>query len=302
MGARWLYMLPALLLSAIAVVLAIMGLAREPAPAPNQAAPGIVMQVTEQQIEDALKHSYWVATRELGIGAQISENDFRKVGVSVPLVEALPSDQSVVGTVLRRNVREGEILARSHLQPANKLAQVVPAGYRAVAIAIDNVSAVGGFLKAGDLVDILAHFRNGGDDDRQPTAMVVLSSIEVLAVHGRMEEPSTEDERQQEQQRGRNATAVLAVPREDLSRLMLAEANGALRLALAGQGREHRDGDETETATADGKPSSADAAAALARFEDLFPKKQRAPARPAAPRGDRVEVFEGSSSRSTYVH
>lgn len=56
MGARWLYMLPALILSVVAVVLALVGLAREPAPSQGDAS-DVAMQVTDEQIADALKLS-----------------------------------------------------------------------------------------------------------------------------------------------------------------------------------------------------------------------------------------------------
>lgn len=298
MGARWLYMLPALILSVVAVILALIGLARDPAP-PEGGSPGVVMQVTEDQIADALKHSYWVATRELNIGAAIEEDDFRKVAVSVPLAEALDVDTVITGKQLRRNVREGEILAKSHLEASNRLAQSVPADFRAMAVAIDNTSAVGGLLQPGDLVDVLAHFRKGQDDE--PTAQILLNSIEVLAVHGRLQDAPSEDDEQQ-QRRSRNSTAVLAVPREDMPRLLLADSNGDLRLAMAGEARQ-QDDTEGEEAGAEvaAKRDDKDAISLTTKLETLFPQK-RQPARRAGPKGEKVEVYEGSTSRSTYVH
>ncbi|MDX1802978.1 MAG: Flp pilus assembly protein CpaB [Alcanivorax sp.] len=290
MGARWLYMLPALLLSALAVILALIGLARHP-DSSGKSAPGVVMQVTEDKVPDALKHSYWVATHELNIGTVIQKDDFRRVGVSVPLAQAVPADTPVEGELLRRNVREGEILAKTHLEAGNRLAQNVPAGFRAIAINIDNVSSIGGLLQPGDLVDVLASFRNG--EDKKPTAMILLSSIEVLAVKGRIED-APENTADDQQTRGRNATAVLAVPREDLVRLLVADANGQVRLAMAGAAQQHGQG-EGPTPVAAGKDNSM-----TTKLEDLFP--HRAVRSSAPSRGDKVEVFEGSTSRSTYVH
>lgn len=312
MGARWLYMLPALLLSLLAVVLAFMGLAREPESS-GASSPGVVMQVTEQQLEEALKHSYWVATRELNIGTTIGEEDFRKVGVSVPLAEAVPSGEPVQGKLLRRNVREGEILSKSHLQASNRLAQAVPAGFRAFSIGISDVSGVGGLLQPGDLVDVLAHFKNG--EEQQPTVMILLNSIEVIAVYGQLEEAATDPEAEQQQRRGRNATAVLAIPREDLPKLFLADTNGDLRLALAGEAQhreaspEEKGGQELAQVETDGageteKKDASEDPILMTKISDLFPEKKKAqPVRRApAPRGQRVEVYEGSTSRSTYVH
>lgn len=335
MGARWLYALPALVLSALAVILALVGLSREPTPVevPTEPASGFVMQVTEEQIEEALEHTYWVALKELSIGTELQEDDFRVVGVSVPLPDALPSDESIAGRTLRRNLRAGEILARAHLEAVNRLAREVPSGFRAFAISINDVSSVGGMLQPGDLVDVVVHFSRGQDDE--PTALFLLNSIEVLAVYGRLEE-SVNQQEEERQQRGSNRgsnTVVLAIPREDIPRLMVADTNGAIRLALAGTAREKAEESalseeeqaawksfaqlETETETEEGDEEAREAAPApkeatevdpvvATKLDDVIPesKKKPTPQRtaPARPRGERVEVIEGSSSRSTYVH
>lgn len=335
MGARWLYALPALVLSALAIVLALVGLSREPTPVeiPTESSSGFVMQVTEEQIEEALEHRYWVALKDLSIGAELKEEDFRAVGVSVPLPDALPSDEPIDGRSLRRNLRAGEIIARAHLEAVNRLAQEVPSGFRAFALSINDVSSVGGMLQPGDLVDVVVHFSRGQDDE--PTALFLLNSIEVLAVYGRMEEAVGQQE-EERQQRGSNRgsnTVVLAIPREDIPRLLVADTNGAIRLALAGSAREKTDSQlsedeqaawdafaqleegeaaDTGDSTAAAKQAKTTKEAAeidpvvATKLDDVVPesKKKATPQRaaPARPRGERVEVIEGSSSRSTYVH
>lgn len=296
MGARWLYMLPALILSVVAVALALLGLARDPAPS-GDGASSAVTQVTEEQIADALKFSYWVATRELSVGDTIEEEDFRKVGVSAPLSAAVTADTPITNQLLRRDLREGEILAESHLEVSNRLAQAVPPDFRAFAVAIDDTSAVGGLLEPGDLVDVLAHFKKG--EDKEPTALVLLDGVEVLAVKGRLQDAPAEDERAQT--RNRNSTVVLAVPREELPRLLLADSNGELRLVMAGEAvqqdpAEVPDGEEqiAEKASEQGDIKM------TTKLDTLFPQKTQ-PVRRSAPRGNRVQVYEGSTSRSTYV-
>lgn len=286
MRSRWLYMLPALLLSALAVVLALFGLSRPPAVEAGSA-PGVVMQV--ETSSENFKHLYWVAAQEMNLGSTIKAGDFLEVGVSVPLAEAVKTDMPVTGKLLRRNIREGEILAHSHLEASNRLAQVVPAGFRAFAVAVDNTSAVGGLLQPGDLVDVLVHFRKGRDG--QPTTMILLNGIEVLAVHGRLQEQEQADRDQQQGRNHRNNTVVLAVPREDMPLLLLADTEGEVRLAMAGQARQQTAEQATEEQTA--------TLHLVTDFETLFPRKKQAPQRA---QGERVEVYEGSTSRSTYVH
>ena len=69
-----------------------------------------------------------------------------------------------------------------------------------------------------------------------------------------------------------------------LAAVLLAEEEGALRLAVVASE------DKSVAAGGSSKP---------VYYRDLFPGKA-APARRAAP-GQRVEVYEGSDSRSTYV-
>ena len=291
MGSRWLYMLPAILLSVLAVILALVGLARMPDPDQQQGT-GTVIQVVEER-EPTLRYEYWVGTRELPVGTTMRDEDLARIAVSVPLADAVTADTNMAGQLLRRNLRKGEVLARTHLEAGNQLARAVPAGYRAFAIPIDDVVAAGGLLKPGDLVDVLASFRTG--QDAQPTAMILLSSIEVLAVNGQLDGVDAAQENAPQQRSSRNSSAVLAVPRDDLTRLLVASDNGSLRLAVAGEARfdADKDGDTAPAATTDNKSD-------VMKLDSLFPKPQRAA--PTARPGERVEVIEGSSSRSTYVH
>src|SRR5205823_1606900 len=56
----------------------------------------------------------------------------------------------------------------------------VPTGTRAITIAADNLSAVGGFVKPGDRVDVVANMDMGAQGW---VAKVVLQNVQVLAVN-----------------------------------------------------------------------------------------------------------------------
>ncbi|EUC68355.1 hypothetical protein Y017_05275 [Alcanivorax sp. 97CO-5] len=297
MGARWLYMLPALMLSVVAVILALVGLARDPSPAKPERA-GADEALAQQRAADKPKYTYWVATRELNIGSIVADDDFQKIDVSAPLSSALQADAQVVGQRLFQHVRNGEILTQVHLEAGNRLAQSVPAQFRAFAIDIDNASAVGGLLEPGDLVDVLVHFRKGQDE--QPTSMILLKAIEVLAVKGQLQDADKTDE-EKEKSRSRNATAVLAIPREALPKLLLADSNGELRLAMAGEdiGSEQNESAGGGAVGLSGKEQKE--LMLTTKLDSLFPEKKPVRRSVAPPRGNKVEVYEGSTSRSTYV-
>ena len=106
MGARWLYMLPALILSVVAVILALVGLARDPSPAKPERA-GADEALAQQRAADKPKYTYWVATRELNIGSIVADDDFQKIDVPVLFGKKFfgvasvfigPSFQYVLGT------------------------------------------------------------------------------------------------------------------------------------------------------------------------------------------------------------
>ena len=279
MSNRLLYLLPALVLAILALVLALVGLERQH----QQAAASPVVMVAKGQPEKT-GHTYWVATHDKEVGSTLEKDDLTQVTANVPLEAAIPTSSDLSGKQLRRALRAGEIVTRSHLEAESLLARAVAPGYRAVAIPIDDVVATGGLLAPGDLVDVLASFRRGPGRDNEPLAMVLLQGIEVLAVKGQLHDLPASDK---DSNNKRNATAVLSVPATELARLMLASSAGTLRLAATGSGKAERDGTSRSSKQ-------------VVKLAQLLPQAPRPAAR--APTGQKVEVFEGAQARSTYVH
>ena len=278
MGSRLLYMLPALAVALVALILAVVGLSRNPASSLAVAPEDRDRTVKEQQ---APGFRYWVVTESLNIGDTLSEDALAVVSSPAPIANVLTADKDVVGKELRQFARPGELLSRNHLESGGTLPGTLPAGFRALAVAVDDVVMAGGLVTPGDLVDVVVAFRKGDGERDNPAAMVLLSNIQVLAVKGAMAEAQSDQGREQQR---RNNSVVLAVPSDKMPAVLLAEEEGALRLAVVAS-------EDTKAATGDSsKP---------VYYRDLFPGKA-APARRAKP-GQRVEVYEGSDSRSTYV-
>ncbi|RJG18327.1 Flp pilus assembly protein CpaB [Alcanivorax profundi] len=276
MGSRLLYMLPALVVALVALILALAGLNRDPAPSL-----GVDQQRERETQPQAPAYRYWVVTESLNVGDTLEEESLAVVSSPAPIANVLNADEKVVGKALRQFARPGELLSRNHLEPGGTLPGNVPAGFRAVAVAVDDVVMAGGLLQPGDLVDVVVAFRKGMERDN-PAAMVLLNHVQVLAVKGAMAVADTEAA--SEAQR-RNHTVVLAVPGEKVPALLLAAEEGVLRLAVVAS----EDKAVADTSRA-GKP---------VYFRDLFPAGTKSA--PKAAPGQRVEVYEGSDSRSTYV-
>ncbi|MED5387944.1 MAG: Flp pilus assembly protein CpaB [Pseudomonadota bacterium] len=278
MGSRLLYMLPALVVALVALILALVGLSRDPAPA-------LVVQdetaADQTREKEAPSYRYWVVTESLNVGDTLDEEVLAVVASPAPIPNVLTADEKVAGKELRQYARPGELLSRNHLEPGGTLPSTLPAGFRAVAVEVDDVTMAGGLLQPGDLVDVVASFRDSEKDD--PAAMILLRNLQVLAVKGAMAAASNDQDRESQR---RNKTVVLALPKDKVATLLLAAEEGTLRLAVVA----------SEDKAAD---DSGDKKSKPVYYKDLFPAA-RAPAPRATP-GQKVEVYEGSDSRSTYV-
>ncbi len=289
MGSRLLYMLPALAVALVALILALVGLSRDPTPALVVKDEGAD---TVSSAQDAPSYRYWVVTQSLNVGDTLDEESLAVVSSPAPIANVLTADETVVGKELRQFARPGELLSRNHLEPGGTLPGALPSGFRAVGVAVDDVVMAGGLLQPGDLVDVVVAFRKVERDN--PAALVLLRSIQVLAVKGAMAAASSEQDREAQR---RNNTVVLAVPKDKVPPLLLAAEEGSVRLAVVasddkdtGSGGTNKD-NVASTRESKGKP---------VYYKDLFPAT-RAPAPKAKSPGQRVEVYEGSDSRSTYV-
>lgn len=298
-ASRAIYMLPALVLSALAIILAVIGLSREPAaPPPAQTAATVPEQGSETSAAPAeeLSHRYWALAHAVEPGRQLAEDDLMMIASPQPLAGAFPVEEDITGRTLRRAGRTGEVLASHHLEYGGALAATLQPGFRAMALPVDEVSGVGGLLAPGDLVDVLANFRDGGDQRGQPSAMVLMRNVELVAVGGLLQ--GQEPDPESRDRRGRSGTVVLAVPEASVPRLALAAANGSLRLTAVAA-RDISEVESGEDIEARIERVAVKPGEGLVHYRELFPAPpRRAPARPSGPQ---VEVIEGSQTRSINV-
>lgn len=142
---------------------------------------------------------------------------------------AIRDIKQVIGKVAVQPVMAGEQILQTRLldsAKANHLAYSIPVSKRAVSIAVDHVSGVGGQIKAGDRVDIIAVLDISaplpqGGEINQSFSIVTLQDIEVLAVSDNNDGNG----------KG-NQTLTLAVSVEEAPPLVLAAERGKLRMLL----------------------------------------------------------------------
>lgn len=222
----------ALLVLAALLALLAWQVARQAAvPRPAQgAAPTHAVVVTTRAVEagkplpaDALK------VMQLPIDPTGAYQDVARVAGQVPVV-ALGANVPVL---------EGQLLAG--------LARQVPEGQRAMAVAVDEVIGVGHQVQPGDYVDVFVVLRRDSQEIADSQARMLLSRLRVLAYGaGAVNEAKRAEGAEQMMARREGAkTAVLSVPLEQVSKLVMAQQAGRLALALRNPRDETPPGEDT---------------------------------------------------------
>ena len=104
-----------------------------------------------------------IATHDLSVGTRIQDSDVsvRQVNpASVPAGVLKVSDQAI-GQVVSSPILEGQFVDARQVAPSRNASLLgtglnVPAGYRIIGLPIAPAAAVGGVLKPGDRVDVMA--------------------------------------------------------------------------------------------------------------------------------------------------
>lgn len=191
-----------------------------PAKAPVAPTPGAVAPTV----------SMVVASKALPAGHLLQAEDVRLQPVAMLPPGAVALEASVLGRTLAQPAAEGDPVIASRL--LGGIAAGLQAGERAVAIKVDESSAVGHKLAPGDWVDVLVVLRKDSQEVDATQARQLLARKRVLAYGSQMEGAGKDgaDEAARTGQPPR--TAVLAVQAQEVNALLLAERQGQVLLAL----------------------------------------------------------------------
>jgi Flp pilus assembly protein CpaB len=104
-----------------------------------------------------------VATRDLPVGTRIQETDLttRRINPASVGPQVVTTASTAIGQVVAVPILEGQLLDARQIAPSKNAALLasglqVPAGYRIIGLPVTATTAVGGVLKPGDLVDVIA--------------------------------------------------------------------------------------------------------------------------------------------------
>jgi len=211
------------------------------------------------------------------------------------------------GRVAVVNIAPREPVTESRLAPegsAGGLSAVIPEGYRAMTVKVDDVVGISGFIQPGTLVDVVVVIDPGDGGKTDPIGKIVLQNIKVLANGQNIDKP--------ENQRDANSVkaVTLQVTPEQAEKLALAATEGKLQLVMRNSTDQDDEtttginkrallgGDKANPAPEPGslKSEQPKPAPRSKPRAEMKAKPAAAPA-PPAPRAQ-VEMIEGSKRRS----
>jgi pilus assembly protein CpaB len=143
---------------------------------------------------------------------------------------AFDSPDKLAGRVAVTNIAPREPITEARLAPegtAAGLSAVIPEGYRAMTVKVDDVVGISGFIMPGTLVDVVVVIE---PDDRaglkDPISKIVLQNIKVLANGQNIDQPEN-----QREANSVKAVTLLVTP-EQAEKLALAASEGRLQLVM----------------------------------------------------------------------
>ncbi len=223
-----------------------------------------------------------VATKPLLANAPIDRGSLKVVSMEIVPEKYYTSLDDVAGRIPPIDIDAGTPITPRLLGDDHQLAKLVPPGDKAVSLNLTDVIGVGGFVRPGDIVDVLVYLRNDTPNKVDIIqARILLKDALVLASDDHIVSPPPSSATQQnpnaqQQQQRRERTVVVAVPDEEVTRVMLGASLGEVRLALHGQSH-----DQTQTASAGATPPGAAAPAPTEVSGGSLPGgKAAAPAKP----------------------
>ena len=223
-----------IVLIAVAVALIWLNLSAQNEAAMRQAAP----TRAENGLDAESAVSILVAARDISRGQALTGADVTLRRMAGPAPSGSFVDAAAaVGRIATSDIRASQIVLQNNLSGeavAAGIAALVPAGHRAFALRVAEEDIVGGFLQAGDRVDVFATFpgavygQQGGigprEGDRSKSALL-LQDLQVLAVGAALSNKGTDVNS------GARTVTVAAAP-DALARLALAGRLGHITLAV----------------------------------------------------------------------
>lgn len=240
-----------------------------------------------------------IARQAIAAGHVLTADDLVIAQVEQPNSLGFASRSEVVGRMVAEQIEAGQPVLTTDFPVLGPAAELLKSGERGVAIKVDEVVGVSGFVKPGDHVDVLLYLRAENEAVKETSAQVVLRDVRIIGFGQEIQqeqsaggagaqagdttvEDTAKSARNSDKTGASSRSAILAVNEQDMTKLMLAANSGLLRLALRGA---EPPATEVAPATANTNP------AAMVKLSELAgndvkpataPVNKKAATRPAA--------------------
>jgi len=170
-----------------------------------------------------------VAAGDLQLGAELRQEDLRAIQWPAEAVPAgsFSKPEDLIGRGLIQPVATNEPFLPSKLaskEAGAGLPPVIPEGYRALSVRVNDVVGVAGYVLPGTRVDVVATV-NPTQQTTDVTSKVILTNVQVLAA-------GTKIETQENNKPIAVSVVTLLVSPDEAERLTLASTEGKIQLAL----------------------------------------------------------------------
>ena len=142
--------------------------------------------------------------------------------------EKLAGRVAVVNIAAKEPITEARLAAEG---TSAGLSAVIPEGYRAMTVKVDDAAGISGFIQPGTMVDVVVTIdpAEGASSQQDPVSKIVLQNIKVLASGQNIDKPENEREAQSVK------AVTLQVTPEQSEKLALAANEGKLSLIMRNQ-------------------------------------------------------------------
>ena len=241
------------------------------------------------QPADQTRQRAVITSRELAPGDVLQAADLAIATLPFAVENTFADSAPLIGRTVYRALRKGAMLDEEVFRKGGALVQETAPGQRAVAIRIDETSGAGGFLRPGDRVDVFYTLHTSGANGARSLAGTLVRNARLLAFGSDLADNGAPREKGDDGGK-RSRSAVLEVSPTDVSRLLLAETNGVLRLAAIGA----REGLADAARPGPLRPENTHAAfVTLTDISDIGATRRRS---------ESVEIFQGDVLRVTGVN
>lgn len=173
----------------------------------------------------------FIAAREIPANTKLSADMFR---LATFAAGAIPHDvvrelSEIDGTFSRVSIGVETPIVRSAItqtQPQQEITSRIPAGYRAVAIPVNSLTGVEGWLTPGAIVDVVWSTQRG----QQSVVSTIVENARVLSVERSLDAEAAHKVMPKQEP----SHLTLLVSHEDAQKIQLAKGSGSLNLSLRG--------------------------------------------------------------------